>query len=622
MDFLDYTAALERLRHPQKQKPALRAKNTSERQIVRPRAPLKNFFNDDFLTLLYYHTSAETEHSHLRLIKEALNQVADPSLPKHVCANAAVTLGRFVRDKDKGNKSPAKQSHPARWFERARDLGSVVGAWECANTLLIGYKHQVIFDAQADPLPHIYERGPVTENGLTEVMVDPDVSHAWAFGVRTATRHVQRQFKGWTKEEFGCAFACIANYLTIIPGHSYRGRPSPSVTCRQALSWIDPLWKALIKIAPGSVAAPEYVESYRAFLIEQRLAVLSFLTATEQLNSEDASSSDGLLGVYRRGAQRRTAIPGAKEKAEAVRNEWERLSAQARQKVRMLRSAIPVSTERGEQNILDQFDALHMEVPFTELPDLKSIEQIEAALTAEFPWASEPIQTVMDDLYTRRLNGSIRLGLAPVLLVGFPASGKTRFAQRLASLLNTPNTVVNLAGMSDSKLLKGCTRGWAGTRPSRIVEFIQQKFVANPLFILDEIDKVSLGGMNGDPQAALLDLLEPGNAAHYQDIFLMAELDLSHCLYIATANTLNTLYAPLLSRLRPVFFPQPGPEHTPVLVQGMLRDFESAWGLPPEALSITCGQIEVLRGLSPREMRAALLRLLGRGSNAALHRRH
>src|SRR3546814_16049788 len=88
--------------------------------------------------------------------------------------------------------------------------------------------------------------------------------------------------------------------------------------------------------------------------------------------------------------------------------------------------------------------------------------------------------------------------------------------------------------MSDVKVLKGVTRGWASNRPSRMVEFIEQTKVANPLFVLDEIDKAGQGyGNGGDPQEALLDLLEPGHARRYQDIYLMTECDLSHCLYIA-----------------------------------------------------------------------------------------
>src|SRR3546814_8777718 len=133
-----------------------------------------------------------------------------------------------------------------------------------------------------------------------------------------------------------------------------------------------------------------------------------------------------------------------------------------------------------------------------------------------------------------------------------------------------------------------------------MLEFIQQAKVANPLFARDEIDKAGGGYSNGgDPQVALLDLLEPGNAKRYQDIYLMTECDLSHCLYIATSNSLERLPEPLLSSLRPVYFPPPGPEHAQAIIQGVLGDIARAWGLPRGALTVTPPQIALLRGLAP-----------------------
>src|SRR3546814_4830433 len=101
-----------------------------------------------------------------------------------------------------------------------------------------------------------------------------------------------------------------------------------------------------------------------------------------------------------------------------------------------------------------------------------------------------------------------------------PGTGKTRFAQRLSELLGTPSTVINMAGMHDVNVLKGVSRGWAGNRPSRIVEFIQHATVANTLFIIDTVDKAQVGsfGNGGKPHDALLDLLEPGNAPRDTDI--------------------------------------------------------------------------------------------------------
>jgi len=100
--------------------------------------------------------------------------------------------------------------------------------------------------------------------------------------------------------------------------------------------------------------------------------------------------------------------------------------------------------------------------------------------------------------------------MAPVLPAGPPDTGETRFVQRLSELLDTPNTVINLAGMVGVKLLNVVTLGCATNRTSRIVEFIQQMQVPNPVFILDEIDKTRRAtGNSGNPEDALLDLLEP-----------------------------------------------------------------------------------------------------------------
>ena len=77
------------------------------------------------------------------------------------------------------------------------------------------------------------------------------------------------------------------------------------------------------------------------------------------------------------------------------------------------------------------------------------------------------IAITMSEMFARKIHGSKRLGMQPVLLVGSPGTGKTRFAQRLSVLLGTPSTVINMSGMTDVKVLKGVTRGWATNRPSR-----------------------------------------------------------------------------------------------------------------------------------------------------------
>jgi len=255
------------------------------------------------------------------------------------------------------------------------------------------------------------------------------------------------------------------------------------------------------------------------------------------------------------------------------------------------------------------------------MPDSTQLRNIECSLRSEFPWAENVINQIMSDLSARQRHGVLSLGMAASLLVGLPGSGKTRFCQRLSTLLGTPNLVINLAGMKDVLLLKGVTRGWASSRPSRIVELLMQTRVANPLLILDELDKTSPStGNGGDPQAALLDLLEPANAKRYHDLFLLTECDVSHCLYIATANALNPVSEPLRSRLRLMHFPSPGPEHSAAILQGVLADIECSWRIPAGTLILTVREQAKLKGLAPRQMRHALLDILGAPDNRAFTR--
>jgi len=552
-----------------------------------PEAPLNNFFGDDFLTLLYVHKGACAPS--LGRYRESLHVVSNKKAPRRERIRAALALGRFASSRyaDSGLHERGA-SRSIDWFLLARQLGSVVGGLAYANALLAENKQSVQFDLNRDPLPQLVKDMKSISSG--ESNPSDAVCQAWYLGARVALRHVQRGFADWTVEDFNCALACVVNYLTLLPAN--RLSQSPQLLQRRAaLAWLKPLWNRLIVAASEQARDPR---AYRAALVEQQLAVFIRL--------------DDLEG----GGGERVRAAAAVDPP-----------AQGSDCVVVIRGKIPESTDRPERDYLRCYEVLRQPVALTVLPDRVALGEIRSALEAEFPWAIEAIEAVMSDLFARRRHGAVRLGLAPILLAGLPGTGKTRFAQRLSELLGTPNTVINLAGMSDVKLLKGVTRGWASNRPSRMVEFIQQTRVANPLFVLDEIDKAGEHSSNGgDPQEALLDLLEPGNARRYQDIYLMTECDLSHCLYVATSNSLARVPAPLLSRLRPVFFPQPGPEHAECIVKGMLADLGRSWGLPEGAVTIAPHHIELLRGLAPREMRSALLDLLGREMDDATYTLH
>lgn len=619
MDHKAYVLAISRLVKP-KVGVALRKKYVDISDLGEAKAPFNNFLNDDFLSLLYFSKVDHlmTVNPQIAEVKAALGRITDSGLRRHEHADAALAIGRFVRDSGENREFAIPSVNRSRsdlWFQRARELGSVVGAWELANDLLVRGSRLVTFDKEAGPLPIVQhsDRRLRKQRGLDSV--NPKVSEAWLLGAATALRHMQRRFNGWTEQEFKCAIECIVNYLAVPPSSQLVGRLTPALTRIHALAWITPLWKTLIEVAPEVVVATHHADEYRAGLVSQQLAVLAYLRS----GNMDAALENCHTDALRDPSKKASEQIGRDHRCNLGFAEGVNLTGPGAGLV-IIKSTIPPTPDKEYQISLERYESLRAELPFVKVPDVGRLDNIGRTLKEEFPWATEVTATVMNNLYARRAHGAIRLGMTPVLLVGFPGMGKTRYAHRLSELLGTPNTVINLAGMSDVKVLKGCSRGWATAHPSRIVEFVQQHGIANPLFILEEIDKLGDGGGNsGDPHAALLDLLEPRNASRYQDIFVLAECDLSHCMYIATANSLKSIPKPLLSRMHPVLFPRPAPEHSDVIAGAVLRDFEIAWGLPAGTLELASSELQTLRGLAPREMRQRIQALLGHSVARASH---
>ncbi|MDE5460248.1 AAA family ATPase [Bradyrhizobium sp. CSS354] len=223
------------------------------------------------------------------------------------------------------------------------------------------------------------------------------------------------------------------------------------------------------------------------------------------------------------------------------------------------------------KDVLGPFKGIvNVAMPLVEAPPL---HVVRSALLFEFPYAAEVIDFALADLV-----GRPTVRLRPLLFVGESGGGKSRFARRLAELLGV-NVWRTDASRADGAAFGGTDRRWYSAEPCHPFLAVAQGASANPLVIIDEIEKSATRNDYGRLWDCLLGFLEFETNSRYPDPALQTNLDLSHVSYVATANSVDPLPSPIRDRFRVVRFPNPTSADLDALLPAIIADLAKDRGL-------------------------------------------
>ncbi len=276
-------------------------------------------------------------------------------------------------------------------------------------------------------------------------------------------------------------------------------------------------------------AAERIDKNQREYLLRQQL---------DSIKRELGDETD-VAGEYRAKLEERQ-LP--EKVAEAITREIDRLER--------------MSDQSPEHSWVRTYLDTMFDVPWEKSTDDKlDLDEAWAVLDADHTGLQDVKERIVEHLAVRKLRSERGLDTvnersagATLLLVGPPGVGKTSLGESVARALGRRFVRVALGGVRDEAEIRGHRRTYVGARPGRVVRALTESETMNPVFLLDEVDKVG-NDWRGDPSSALLEVLDPAQNHTFRDHYLEVDLDLSDILFIATANVVETIPAALLDRM-------------------------------------------------------------------------
>ncbi|CAI8038910.1 Lon protease homolog 2, peroxisomal [Geodia barretti] len=348
-------------------------------------------------------------------------------------------------------------------------------------------------------------------------------------------------------------------------------------------------------------------------LLNRQIAALKLM---KQGPREDKSNDGGSPRQHRRGRVLQIELPRGRRGGREGEEEEEEDEMKELQK-RIEKAKLPEHALKAALKELKRLKSLPVQFPE------HSVARNYLETLLDLPWSSSTTDTL--DLQAARLTlEADHYGLQPVkkrvleylavcqltqglkgpilCLVGAPGVGKTSIGRSVAKTLCRKFHRISLGGVCDQSDIRGHRRTYIGSLPGRIMAGLRTVGVRNPVFLLDEVDKLTRGGVHGDPAAALLEVLDPEQNSSFVDHYVGLPFDLSKILFIATANSVATIPAALLDRMEVLEVQgYTSEEKVEIAVRHLLPKQLKQHGLTPDQLTIPPSTLATIANNYTRE---------------------